>query len=155
MLRPGAAPVVIRSYRERSLGRGPLLVLDRIRERAVALIERYNISAPGPSAQVRVLSGGNLQKVVIAREFSGDPRVVVAASPTQGLDVGATETVRAYLCDAAAKGAAVLVFSEDLDEILDIADRIAVIYEGTIAGEMAASEASIDEIGLLMAGAHR
>ena len=108
----GAAPglsiasnLVLRSYRERSLGRGPLLMLDRIRERAVTLIKRYNIAAPGPSAQVRVLSGGNLQKVVIAREFSGDPRVVVAASPTQGLDVGATETVRAYLCDAAANGA--------------------------------------------------
>ena len=99
-----------------------------------------------------MLSGGNLQKVVIAREFSGDPRVVVAASPTQGLDVGATETVRSYLCDAAASGAAVLVFSEDLDEILEIADRIAVIYEGAIAGEMPASDANIDEIGLMMAG---
>ena len=129
-------------------------MLDRIRERAVTLIKRYSIAAPGPSAQVRVLSGGNLQKVVIAREFSGDPRVVVAASPTQGLDVGATETVRSYLCDAAANGAAVLVFSEDLDEILEIADRIAVIYEGAIAGEVPASDANIDEIGLMMAGAH-
>ena len=157
----GAAPglsiasnLVLRSYREPSLGRGPLLMLDRIRRRAVELIKRYSIVAPGPSAQVRVLSGGNLQKVVIAREFSGDPRVVVAASPTQGLDVGATETVRKYLCDAAAGGAAVLVFSEDLDEILEIADRIAVIYEGAIAGEVPASGANIDEIGLMMAGAH-
>ena len=99
-----------------------------------------------------MLSGGNLQKVVIAREFSGEPRVVVAASPTQGLDVGATETVRAYLRDAAAGGAAVLVFSEDLDEILELADRIAVIYEGAIVGEMPAEGASIEEIGLLMAG---
>jgi simple sugar transport system ATP-binding protein len=156
----GAAPglsiasnLVLRSYREPSLGRGPLLMLDRIRQRAVALIKRYSIAAPGPSAQVRVLSGGNLQKVVIAREFSGEPRVVVAASPTQGLDVGATQTVRSYLCDAAVNGAAVLVFSEDLDEILEIADRIAVIYEGAIAGEVPAAGANIDEIGLMMAGA--
>jgi len=161
-LTTGAAPglsiasnLVLRSYRDPSLSRGPMLLLDRIRHRAIDLIHRYRIAAPGPSAQVRVLSGGNLQKVVIAREFSGDPRVVVAASPTQGLDVGATETVRDYLCEAAASGAAVLVFSEDLDEILELADRIAVIYEGTIAGEVAAAEASIDEIGLMMAGAHR
>ena len=92
---------------------------------------------------------------MIAREFSGKPRVVVAASPTQGLDVGATETVRTYLGDAAAEGAGVLVFSEDLDEILELADRVAVIYEGAIAGEVPASHASIDEIGLMMAGAHR
>jgi simple sugar transport system ATP-binding protein len=148
-----AANLALRGYRDPSLSRGPLLMLDRIRERAVHLIQHYRISAPGPSAQVRVLSGGNLQKVVIAREFSGAPRVVVAASPTQGLDVGATETVRSYLRDAAAGGAAVLVFSEDLDEILELADRIAVIYEGAIAGEVPVATASIEEIGLMMAGA--
>jgi simple sugar transport system ATP-binding protein len=160
-LRTGSAPglsiasnLVLRSYRDSSVSRGPLLLLDRIRKRAVDLIDRYRISAPGPSAPVRVLSGGNLQKVVIAREFSGSPRVVVAASPTQGLDVGATETVRTYLRDAADRGAAVLVFSEDLEEILELADRIAVIYEGEIVGELPGEGASIAEIGLMMAGAH-
>ena len=127
---------MLRSYRDPSLSRGPLLVLGRIRERAVRLIERYRIATPGPMLPARQLSGGNLQKVVIAREFSGNPRVVIAASPTQGLDVGATETVRAYLREAAAGGAAVLMFSEDLDEILELADRIDVIYEGAIAGEV-------------------
>ena len=77
---------------------------------------------------------------------------MVAASPTQGLDVGATETVRSYLVGAAVGGAAVLVFSEDLDEILELADRVAVIYEGAIAGELPAAGASIEEIGLMMAG---
>jgi general nucleoside transport system ATP-binding protein len=90
---------------------------------------------------------------VLAREFSGKPRVVVAASPTQGLDVGATETVRAYLREAASGGAAVLLFSEDLDESLELADRVAVMYEGAIVGEMPAVGASVEEIGLLMAGA--
>ena len=129
----------------------PAARLGLIRERAVGLIARYRIAAPGPALPARQLSGGNLQKVVIAREFSGGPRVVIAASPTQGLDVGATETVRAYLREAAAGGAAVLLFSEDLDEILELSDRIDVIYEGAIAGEVP-SGAGIEEIGLLMAG---
>jgi simple sugar transport system ATP-binding protein len=80
--------------------------------------------------------------------------VIVAASPTQGLDVGATESVRAYLREAAASGVGVLVFSEDLDELLEIADRIAVIYEGFLVGEMPAAGANVEEIGLLMAGRH-
>jgi general nucleoside transport system ATP-binding protein len=159
-LRTGAAPglsiasnLVLRSYREQAVSRGPLLLLSRIRERALELIDRYRIAAPGPAAPVRVLSGGNLQKVVLAREFSGAPRVVIAASPTQGLDVGATGTVRSYLAEAAANGAAVLVFSEDLDEILELADRIAVMYEGALVGELPASDANVQEIGLMMAGA--
>jgi general nucleoside transport system ATP-binding protein len=150
-----ASNLVLRSYRDPGISRGPLLMLDRIRKRAVELISRYRIATPGPSTPARVLSGGNLQKVVIAREFSGSPKVVIAASPTQGLDVGATETVRSYLVDAADGGAAVLVFSEDLDEILELADRVVVIYEGAIAGELPAAGASIEEIGLMMAGGTR
>jgi simple sugar transport system ATP-binding protein len=103
----------------------------------------------------RQLSGGNLQKVVLGREFSGKPRVLVAASPTRGLDVGAIETVHAYLREAAADGLAILLLSEDLDEILALADRIAVMYEGRIVGEVDASKASVEEIGLLMAGGDR
>jgi simple sugar transport system ATP-binding protein len=161
-LATGAAPglsiasnLILRGYRSKSLSRGPMLLFDRIRERAVRLIASYKIAAPGPSTPVRVLSGGNLQKVVLARELSGEPRVIVAASPTQGLDVGATESVRAYLREAAGSGVAVLVFSEDLDELLEIADRIAVIYEGFILGEMRAEGADVEEIGLLMAGRHK
>jgi simple sugar transport system ATP-binding protein len=158
-LATGAAPglsissnLILRGYRSKSLSRGPMLLFDRIKERAVKLIAQYRIAAPGPSTPARVLSGGNLQKVVLARELSGEPRIIVAASPTQGLDVGATESVRSYLRDAATSGAAVLVFSEDLDELLEIADRIAVIYEGFLVGEMPVEGADIEEIGLLMAG---
>ena len=100
----------------------------------------------------RLLSGGNVQKVVLAREFSGRPQLLVAASPTRGLDVGAIETVHAYLRDAAADGVAVLLISEDLDEILVLADRIAVMYEGAILGETTRADASVEELGLLMAG---
>jgi simple sugar transport system ATP-binding protein len=158
-LATGAAPglsissnLILRGYRSKTLSRGPMLLFDRIKERAVKLIAQYRIAAPGPSTPARVLSGGNLQKVVLARELSGEPRIIVAASPTQGLDVGATESVRSYLREAASSGAAVLVFSEDLDELLEIADRIAVIYEGFLVGEMPVEGADIEEIGLLMAG---
>jgi simple sugar transport system ATP-binding protein len=147
-----ASNLVLKSYRKPSASRGPLLRLRKIRDHAVELIRRYRIAAPGPTAPARLLSGGNLQKVVLAREFSGGPRVLVAASPTRGLDVGAIETVHAYLRDAAADGVAVLMLSEDLDEILALADRIAVMYEGAIVGETTRAEASVEEIGLLMAG---
>ena len=89
----------------------------------------------GPELPARQLSGGNLQKVVLAREFEGEPRVLVVASPTRGLDVAAIETVHRYLREAAASGVGVLLISEDLDEILALADRVAVIYEGAIVGE--------------------
>ena len=128
------------------------LALKAYRERAVELIQRYRIAAPGPAAPARLLSGGNLQKVVLAREFSSLPKVLVAASPTRGLDVGAIETVHAHLRDAAGEGVGVLLISEDLDEILTLADRIAVMYEGEIVGETARAGASVEEIGLLMAG---
>src|SRR5919109_899222 len=147
-----ASNLALKSYRERSVSRGPLLRLRRIRERAIELIRRYRIAAPGPASPARLLSGGNLQKVVLAREFSALPKLLVAASPTRGLDVGAIETVHEYLRDAAAEGVAVLLISEDLDEILTLADRIAVMYEGAIVGETDRAEASVEEIGLLMAG---
>jgi simple sugar transport system ATP-binding protein len=147
-----ASNLVLKSYRAASFSRGPMLRLRQIRDRALELIRRYRIDAPGPAASARLLSGGNLQKVVLAREFSGKPRLLVAASPTRGLDVGAIETVHAYLRDAAADGMGVLLISEDLDEILALADRIAVMYEGELLGEFAAGETDVEEIGLLMAG---
>jgi simple sugar transport system ATP-binding protein len=147
-----ASNFALKSYRRPPSSSGPLLRLRAIRERAVDLIRRHKIAAPGPHTQARQLSGGNLQKVVLAREFSGSPRLLVAASPTRGLDVGAIETVHAYLRDAAADGVGVLLISEDLDEILALADRIAVMYEGAIRGEFAAGSADLDQIGLLMAG---
>src|SRR5439155_18735265 len=104
-----ASNLALKSYRKSPASTGPLLRLRRIRERALELISRYRISAPGPQAPVRLLSGGNLQKVVLAREFSGQPKVLVAASPTRGLDVGAIESVHSYLHEAAANGVGVLL----------------------------------------------
>src|SRR2546423_7299805 len=150
-----ASNVVLKSYRGRSVAIGPLLRLRTIREHAARLIERYDVRGGGPELPARRLSGGNLQKVVLAREFEGKPRVLVVASPTRGLDVAAIETVHRYLREAASNGVGVLLISEDLDEILALADRVAVIYEGAIVGELDASTATVEEIGLLMAGAHQ
>jgi simple sugar transport system ATP-binding protein len=146
--------LVLRSYRYPPASRGPFLQLRGIRRRAIGLIRQYAIAAPGPAAPARLLSGGNLQKVVLAREFSSKPKLLVAASPTRGLDVGAIETVHSFLREAAAGGVAVLLISEDLDEILALADRIAVMYEGAVVGETARADSKVDEIGLLMAGGH-
>jgi ABC-type uncharacterized transport system ATPase subunit len=150
-----ASNVVLKSYRGRTVVKGPLLRLRTIREYAAQLIKRYDVRGGGPDLPARRLSGGNLQKVVIAREFEGSPHVLVIASPTRGLDVAAIETVHRYLRDAASNGVGVLLISEDLDEILALADRVAVIYEGAIVGEVDAASATVEEIGLLMAGGER
>ena len=147
-----ASNVVLKSYRRGGVTRGPFLLLRRIRDRAVELIRRYDVRATSPEVPARVLSGGNLQKVVLGREFSGRPKVLVVAAPTRGLDVGAIETVHDYLREAAADGVAVLLISEDLDEVQALADRIVVMYEGAIVGERDARTATTDELGLLMAG---
>jgi general nucleoside transport system ATP-binding protein len=147
--------VVLKSYREPPVSRGPLLRLGRIRELARRLIEKYDVRTAGPEAPAWQLSGGNLQKVVLGREFSGEPVVLVAAAPTRGLDVAGIETVHSYLRDAAASGVGVLLISEDLDEILALADRIVVMYEGRIVGERDADQANVEELGLLMAGGER
>jgi simple sugar transport system ATP-binding protein len=128
----------------------------RIDEAAVAahareLIERFDIRAR-PDNPVSSLSGGNVQKVLLARVLSRDPRVIVVSQPTRGLDIGATEYVRAQLLERRAAGAAILLISEDLDELLALADRLLVLYEGRIVGEIPAADADLDRLSMLMAG---
>lgn len=129
-------------------------VLDRnmIQEHAKKLIKEYQIKAK-PDDRMRTLSGGNMQKVVIARSLSRQPCCVLAAQPTRGLDVGATEYVRSKLLEQRDRGASVLLVSEDLDEIMELSDRIAVMYEGRIMGVLSAAEASEEVLGLMMSGA--
>ena len=127
--------------------------LDRraIRRYAQELIEEYQIKA-FPEDHMRTLSGGNLQKVVLARVLAQKPRVLMVAQPTRGLDVAATEYVRSKLLEQRSEGAAILLISEDLDEIMQLSDTIAVIYEGSIMAVMPASDATPEGLGLLMAG---
>ena len=147
-----ASNVVLKAYRKPPACRGPLLLMWRIRELAREVMERYDVRAAGPDVPARQLSGGNLQKVVLAREFSGEPVILVAASPTRGLDVAGIETVHSFLRSAAERGVGLLLISEDLDEILALADRIVVMYEGAVVGERDAQSATVEELGLLMAG---
>jgi len=128
-------------------------MLDRagIRESAITLIDRFSIKA-GPDDQVRTLSGGNIQKVLLARVLVRDPKVLVVSQPTRGLDIGATRFVWSEILAMRRKGAAVVLISEDLDELLELSDRLIVLYEGQLAGEVEAAEADRDRIGLLMAG---
>jgi general nucleoside transport system ATP-binding protein len=143
---------VLKSYRRSPVSRGPFLRFARIRDLADRAIDKYDVRTSGCQVPAWQLSGGNVQKVVLAREFSGEPAVLIAASPTRGLDVSSIETVHSYLREAASMGVGVLLLSEDLDEILALADRIAVMYEGGIAGELEAESATVEELGLLMAG---
>jgi len=113
-------------------------------------IERYQIKARGPDAEAATLSGGNIQKIVLAREFAGRLKALIAASPTRGLDVSAVETVHTHLLDAAERGVGVLLISEDLDEILALADRILVMYEGRLTEVRDRDD--LHEIAVLMAG---
>ena len=104
------------------------------------------------NAPVKSLSGGNLQKVILAREMSGKPKVVIACQPTRGLDVGAMEYVHQEMLKQKDTGAGVLLISDDLDETFLLSDRIIVLYEGRIMGEVKADEADRDEIGLWLSG---
>lgn len=133
--------------------------VDRRTARAeiAAAIADYEIKTPGTESHARVLSGGNSQKVLIARELAGlgeagGPQVIIVSSPTRGLDIGAAEFVRSRLHDARERGAAVLIISEDLDEVRSLADRVAVLYRGRIALEGATDQLPLESIGLAMAG---
>jgi simple sugar transport system ATP-binding protein len=135
--------------------RGALVSLRSARAEARELIDHFEVKAPGPDAMCRVLSGGNAQKVLIGRELMGDgapPSVVIAAAPTRGLDVGAIEQVRGLLDDARNRGAGVLLISEDLDEVLAMADRVVVLYRGRVALVQDRDAVERDAIGRAMAG---
>jgi simple sugar transport system ATP-binding protein len=136
--------------------------VDRKAARAeiTTAIDDYEIKAPGPDAEARLLSGGNAQKVLLARELAGvgepgGPQALIVSSPTRGLDIGAAEFVRNLLHEARERGAAVLIISEDLDEVRSLSDRLAVLYRGRIALEGPTDDLDIEEIGLAMAGFDR
>jgi len=141
---------LVMEYLARYTSRG---VLDKkaIRNYADGLIEQFQIKAR-PTDKTRTLSGGNLQKLLLARVLANHPDVLIAPQPTRGLDVGATEYVHNQLLEQREQGAAVLLISEDLDEIMALSDRIAVMYEGEIVGMLPVQEADIERLGLMMSG---
>jgi len=145
--------LMMKSYRKAPIARRWRLDRRAARQQATDLTAEYQVAAPTIDTQARLLSGGNLQRLIFAREIATEPRLLVAVQPGRGLDVGAVETVHRLLLDRRSAGAAILLISEDLDEILSIADRVAVIYDGRITGVVEAATADIHELGLLMTGA--
>ncbi|MCL4458939.1 MAG: ABC transporter ATP-binding protein [Chloroflexi bacterium] len=135
--------------------KGLFLDQSAIEEHAQNLIVQYDVRTPSISVLARNLSGGNAQKLLLARELSRSPSLIVAVQPTRGLDVGATEYVQQQLVEHRNRGAAVLLISTELDEILMLSDRVAVMYEGGIMGVISSDHIDIEEIGLMMAGARR
>ena len=131
--------------------RGPFLDRRRVKEHVKGLMERFDIRA-NPGDPIRSLSGGNMQKVLLARAIARDPRALVASQPTRGLDVAACEYVYSQLRALREGGAGVLLISEDLDELLGVCDRIVVLLEGRIVGELSAAEATREKLGVLMTG---
>jgi simple sugar transport system ATP-binding protein len=143
---------IMKNYRQEPVGNGWTINFTSAREQAVNLKNTYNILAPNVETQARKLSGGNLQKVILAREISAKPQLMVAMQPTRGLDVGAIEAIQTLLLAQREAGTAILLVSEELEELLALSDRIAVIFDGNIMGTVPAAEADIDEIGLMMTG---
>ncbi len=129
-----------------------LLDDEQIRLNAKRLVEEYSISCGSVDAPARTLSGGNMQKLILAKVLSRNPRVLVAAQPTSGLDVGATEFITEKLREQRRLGVGILLISSDLNEIMSLSDRIACIFEGRIMGVVPAAEAELKQIGLMMGG---
>ena len=149
-----AENMVLREHHKPPFSRSGFLNLRGIASHSDELIKKFRVKTPSRDTLAKNLSGGNIQKVVLAREFSRNPRVILAAQPTRGLDIGATEYVREQLLEQRRKGVAVMLISEDLDEILALSDRIAVIYEGKIMDIVPRENATPEKLGLLMAGVH-
>lgn len=146
--------LILRDHGREPYCRGSFLDFRHIAEEAQRLIGDFDIKTPSRETPLKNLSGGNIQKLILARELSRQPRVLIAAQPTRGVDIGATEYIHKQLVAQRASGSATLLISEDLDEIQNLSDRIAVMYEGQIMGVRDRGGATVEELGLMMAGAH-
>ncbi|MGM0687960.1 MAG: ABC transporter ATP-binding protein [Bacillota bacterium] len=148
--------LVLKNYYLEPFSRRGFLNWDLIREHASRVIKDFDVRAgEGPDSSARSLSGGNQQKAIVGREIDGNPEILIAVQPTRGLDVGAIEYIHRRLIEQRDQGKAVLLISLELDEILDLSDRIAVINSGELVGLVNAAETNENEIGLMMAGVKR
>ncbi len=148
-----ASNLMLRDYRQAPFARYNILNFGAIRANAEALVARYDVRLQSVNQATRYLSGGNQQKLILAREIEGKPRVLIVTQPTKGLDVGAIEFVQNTLLEQRGQGVAILYVSTELEHLLALADRVAVIFRGRISGVLTPAEASPERLGLLMAGA--
>ena len=148
--------IVLQRYFEPKFQNGGFIKFDEVREYANELIEQFDIrSGQGAITTARSMSGGNQQKAIIARELDRDHKLLIAVQPTRGLDVGAIEYIHSQIIKNRDEGAAVLLISLELDEVMNLSDRILVMYEGEIVGELDPKTTTVQELGLYMAGAKR
>ncbi len=147
--------LILKNYARPPIGSGPFLNQDAIAVYTDGLIGEYAISTPDRRTPVKRLSGGNIQRALLAREIAEKPALLIVAQPTSGLDVGATETIWRLLLAERERGAAILLISDDLKETLSLSDRAAVIFEGQMMGQFIAKEADLEQISLMMAGVLR
>ncbi len=147
-----AENLMLVAYRSNPFTKRGMLNRSAIAERCRQLVQGYKVKTPTIHTPTRHLSGGNIQKVVIAREFSSEASVLVVAQPTRGVDIGAAEYIHERLLDQRSQGSAILIISEDLDEVMQLSDRIVVLLEGKIMGEVERGKGSVRDIGLLMSG---
>ena len=148
--------VLQRYFEPQFVSKAGFLKRKAIREYAARLIDQYDVrSGQGPVTLARSMSGGNQQKAIIAREIDKNPELLIAVQPTRGLDVGAIEYIHKQIVAQRDAGKAVLLVSLELDEVMSLSDRILVIYEGEIVGELDPKTTTAEEMGLYMAGAKR
>ena len=145
---------ILKNYRQPPISRGFFLDAGHIHAYAEELVRDFSVQVADLDEPIWKLSGGNLQRLLLGREISSNPRVLVAANPTRGLDIQAATEVRHMLLEQRSAGAAILLISEDLDELLAISDRVAVIFDGKVIGEVESAEANQDELGLMMMGSN-
>ncbi|MFG6148854.1 ABC transporter ATP-binding protein [Halobacillus sp. B23F22_1] len=144
--------MVLQTYYQKPFSKTGVMNFKKIYEKAKSLIKEYDVRTPNEMTKARALSGGNQQKAIIGREIDRSPDLIIAAQPTRGLDVGAIEFIHKKLIEERDKGRAVLLLSFELDEILNLSDRIAVIFDGQVIAEVKPEETNEQELGLLMAG---
>ncbi len=144
--------LIIEDHARPPFARGIFLNFSRIGQHVDQLIRDFEIKTPSRATPLRNLSGGNIQKLILARALARRPVVLIAAQPTRGVDIGSTEYIHRRLVEARGVGTATLLISEDLDEVRNLSDRVAVMYEGRIMGVLDRAEASVERLGLLMAG---
>ncbi|WP_186577688.1 ABC transporter ATP-binding protein [Aquibacillus kalidii] len=147
--------MVLQSYYQKPFSKNGILSFNNIYDKAKRLIEEYDVRTPSEYTKARALSGGNQQKAIIAREVDRSPDLIIAAQPTRGLDVGAIEFIHKKLIEERDKGRAVLLISFELDEVMNVSDRIAVMFDGNIIANVLPQETNEQELGLLMAGSNQ
>ncbi|MBS3765676.1 ABC transporter ATP-binding protein [Candidatus Bipolaricaulota bacterium] len=144
--------VILKAYRKKPFSKGIMIDYGLVDKETRKIIEDFDIKVPGPDTPANLLSGGNIQRLILGREVSSEPKLIIASHPTYGLDVAAAEQIRQLLLEQKGQGVGVLLISENLTEVTSISDRIAVLFEGEIMGTVESGELEREELGMLMAG---